>query len=273
MDIISVAMLAFFGSAFAGGLVGWLVGRVSAFALGLGIGLLVPGIVGLGFATRCLLEYRQFSAPLPNKVTGAVIAVEDRPVNKSGRVTQPVAVVRFTAADREDYTVQGPRASGLKVGDRVTVIYDLADPRRARVGQASELRGGAIVFMLFGTFPFSVGLWFIHAYVSERRATRVRASDRENPARGPDGPSRRPTSHPLTVGFNLLLVAGILWTGLGPGTIERTMTVGFGVVAVALWGHGIKGLFDPRVNASWCFGVLVLAVNFSAWVLALWVLL
>src|ERR1043166_959959 len=99
MDIISTAMLAFFGSAFAGGLVGWLVGRFSSFELGLGIGLLIPGIVALYFAAQCLLDYRQFSAPQSGKADGEVIEIEERAVNQAGSVTQPVPVVRFTAAN------------------------------------------------------------------------------------------------------------------------------------------------------------------------------
>lgn len=48
--------------------------------------------------------------------------------------------------------------------------------------------------------------------------------------------------------------------------------VGLGVVAAALWGYGIGGLFHPWVHPSRRFGMLVLAANVSAWALALWLL-
>jgi hypothetical protein len=265
MDIISTAMLAFFGSAFAGGLVGWLVGRFSSFELGLGIGLLIPGIVALYFAAQCLLDYRQFSAPQSGKADGEVIEIEERAVNQAGSVTQPVPVVRFTAANAAVHTVRGPGASGWKVGEQVTVLYDAADPQRARVGQPSQLRGGAIAFMLFGTFPFSLGLWFAHSHIHQHRQKRLPTQLKSGAAPGP----RSALTGQLTLLFNLLLVAGILIPAISNKDVALAIADGFGVVAVALLGHGINGLFNPQTDASWCFGMLVLAVNFGVWVAAL----
>lgn len=274
MDLVTTGMLALFGSAAVGGLVGWLVGRFSSFAAGLGIGLLITGSVTLTFAARCLLEYREFSAPGPTRVSGEVIEIEGRPVNASGSITQPVPVVRFTAADGSDHVVRGPGAGGLKVGDRVTVIHDPADPQRTRVGQESQFRGGAIAFMLFGTFPFTVGLWFLLSALLERRAARARPPAQPEPARGQEAPSFRPrVAQWLTIAFNLLMVIGIFWTGLGPGTLQQTLAVGFGIVAAGMWGHGINGLLlGSRADPGWRFGMFVLGANFFAWALALWVL-
>jgi len=273
MDLITVAMLAFFGSLLAGGIVGWAVGRFCAFELALGIGLLIPGLVALTFSTRCLLEYQHFRAPDVTTAIGEVVAVKDRPVNASGSVTQPVPVVQFTAADNIVYSVEGPAASGLKVGARVTVLYEGGDPRRAVIAKVPELRNAAIAFMLFGTFPLSLGLWFIHSHLYQRREMRTRGSE-------PRGLARE-TAHPtfaqrlrkeLIVSFNLLLVTGIFWIGFAPGSLEENFIGGFGLVALALLGHGIRGFFDPQTNASWCLGMFVLALNFSVWALALWLL-
>ena len=274
MDLISLATLAFFGSLLASVLLGFVIGWLSAFELGLGVGLIVPGAVSLAFATMCLREYRDFSTAGPNTVPGEVIAIEDHAVNEAGTITQEVPVVRFTAAGGVEHTVRGPRASGLKPGASVTVVYDPADPGRARVGQVSQLRGCAIAFMLFGTFPSSVGAWFVHSYVDGRRR-RGRGRDELEQL---DEELRRPRRRtkllePLTIFFNLILVGGIFWTGLGPGELPDSLTVGFGLVSAGLWGHGIRGLFDPEASASWCFGILVLALNFSVWVVALWLLL
>ena len=270
MDLVTVATLAFFGSLFAGALIGFLIGRFTAFELGLGVGLLIPGIVALSFATRCLSDYRAFTSPQATKAIGEVIAIEDRPVGSGGKVTQPVPVVRFRLGDSVVH-VRGPASGGFKTGDRVTVLYDPTDLFHARIADASNLRGGAIAFMLFGTFPLSLGLWFIHSHAAGRAAARRRAASEESPGRAADTLAVR-MRRELLVGLNMLLVAAILYPAFGPGEIERRLTVGFGLVALALFGHGIRGAFDPRVNASWCFGMFVLAVNFSAWATALWLL-
>jgi len=45
--------------------------------------------------------------------------------------------------------------------------------------------------------------------------------------------------------------------------------IGSGFVTASLGTSAIWGTFDPRVNSSWCFGMLVLAVNFGVWAFAL----
>ena len=272
MDIITLAMLAFFGSLLVGGLVGSVVGKFTGFELGLGIGLLIPGFVALSFCVRCLLDYREFTSPQANRAIGKVIAIEDKAVNASGSVTQPVPIVRFNIGDSVVH-FRGPGASGLKVGENVDVLYDPIDPRRTRVANPSQLRGVAIALMLFGTFPLSLGLWFIHSYAAQQRERRMQKSS----ARKIESEAASPTlaqrmRRELLVGFNLLLFAGVLYVGFGPGELERNFAVGFGLVTAALFGHGVRGAFDPNVNASWCFGMIVLAVNFGAWAAAMWLL-
>jgi hypothetical protein len=80
-----------FGAAAVGGLTGFLVGRLSPFEIGLGVGLLIFGAVAFCFSARCLLEYRAFAYAGPNALWSEVIAIEDRAVNGSGSITTPVS--------------------------------------------------------------------------------------------------------------------------------------------------------------------------------------
>jgi len=61
VDLVTAGILAIFASVLAGGIVGWIVGRFSAFELGLGVGSIVPGAVILSFAVNCLLLALNFS--------------------------------------------------------------------------------------------------------------------------------------------------------------------------------------------------------------------
>jgi hypothetical protein len=264
VDLTTLGMLAFFGAGLAGIALGFLVGWLTVFELGLGIGLLLPGVVGLGFAARCLGEYREFTAPGALRAAGEVIEVRDEAVTAGGGVTRPVPIVRFTARDGGEHTVRGPASGAMKAGDRVTVLYAAGDPSRARAAKVSELRGGAIAFMLFGTFPMTVGLWFgIGGLIDRVRPPRRLIG-------GPPAPGRR--RWPVILALNLLLVAGIVLPGVLPGELPRAMALGFGVVALAMAGHAVRGLLDPATSLRWAFGMLVLAVNFSAWAWALWLL-
>jgi hypothetical protein len=273
MDFMNIGLLAFFGAALVGLLVGWIVSSRAAFELGVGVGLLGPGIVGLTFATLCLLEYRAFSSPLPNKVQGTVIEFEDEPVTASGNITRPVAVIRFTAADQRSYTVRGPWTTGVDVGDPVTVMYDAADPARVRVADIKNLRGGAIAFTLFGTFPFSLGLWFIHGYAHERSGRWRRRGRMAGATQGHDM-SVPPSSigQRLTIGCNPLWLAGMLWGAYGASNVQQALMVIFGSATVALLGHGAHGLLAPYADARWGFGMVVLALNFFVVTVTLWVL-
>jgi hypothetical protein len=47
--------------------------------------------------------------------------------------------------------------------------------------------------------------------------------------------------------------------------------LGFGVVAIGLWIHVVHGALARR-DVRWTLGVAVVAINFSAWVVALWFL-
>lgn len=262
MDLVAAATLGFFGALVAGGLVGALVGYFTRIELGLGTGLLIPGAVGLWFAWHCLVDYRAFAEAGPNAVSGVVVEVKDYPVNQAGNITRPVPLVRFIAPDGSTHTVSGPASGGLEPGEKVSVIYDPAVPERSRVGQPSQLRGGAIAMMLFGTFPLTAGLWFVHAYAFGRKDDAVAAAER------PVSALHARMLQGTLVGLNLLIFAGILWIGV-PGKLEQGFVEGFGIVAAALAGYALWGVFSPRANASWCLGMVVLSVNFGIWAFAL----
>ena len=125
--------------------------------------------------------------------------------------------------------------------------------------EAADLRGGAIAFFLFGTFPFSLGAFFL-----VKQGLPSRAPMREDEAPEGWGPRRL-----AIVALNLMLVAGIAWPALAGESVAQGLMQGFGVIAAAITLHGVRGLFDRRVSVVWCLGMLVLGANFASWVVAL----
>jgi hypothetical protein len=144
--------------------------------------------------------------------------------------------------------ILGRGGSSHGVGDAVTVVYDPADPRRAWFAVASELVGGGIASMLFGTFPVSAGLFFL-----------LEGALGDRGPRGRDLTGRRTT--PVR---NVLRLGGILWMVVMDAPVEELFLEGFAIVSAGLWVHYTHGLVahaDPR----WTAGMAVLAVNFTAW--------
>lgn len=129
--------------------------------------------------------------------------------------------------------------------------------------EAADLRGGAIAFFLFGTFPFSLGAFFL-----ARRFLPPKAG--QDLAEAPRGWGPRRLS---IVALNLMLAAGIAWPVFAGDSVARGLMQGFGVIAAAILLHGVRGLFDPRASAQWCLGMLVLGANFASWVVALHLLI
>lgn len=232
-----------FTSALVGGLVDLLVGWLTRFNYGLATGLLIFGGTTMWFAVRCLQEYQLYSTAGERAVWGEVIAVENRPVNASGSITEPVPVVRFAAPDDTTHTVRGRAATGARVGQHMNVVYDAGDPQRSRIGFATDYRGGAIAFMLFGTFPLSFAVIMIHGAIDERVRTvpvpvggkpersaaqqriagRVAATGPRDadsgraavPARGEEPPPKQ-----ATWAFVLAMLCAILWIAIGTGELE-----------------------------------------------------
>lgn len=282
MDLVSVALLSLFAGAAAGGLLGFLVARVSRFEIGLSIGLLVFGAVALVAAARCFMEYRYFAHAGANAVWGEVIAIEDQPANASGSITSPVPVVRFTAPDNVEHTVRGPSASSATVGSHVNVVYDPANPQRPRIGQLSELRGGAIALLLFGTFPVSFGIWLLFTTALAARAERSmrqpdqrgrqragRATSNKSVAKSAPSP-RRGRAHRVILGaLNGALVCAILWTALAPGDLALNFVQGFAAIAAILAAYAAWGMVSGMAGGAWSAGMLVLAINFAVWAFAL----
>ncbi len=115
--------------------------------------------------------------------------------------------------------------------------------------------------MLFGTFPASAGLFFLLGWFSDRRPRELTSAE----ALRAQQPSR------LTPVGNLLMFAGIVGAGFWPGTVLEAVLVAFGTVSLGLWVHVVDGVRRRR-EPKWTLVMAVLALNFSAWVLALWLL-
>lgn len=294
MDLTTVALLSMFGAALGGGLAGFVVGRLSRFELGLSAGLLIFGGVTLGFAGRCYTEYQAFAHAGANGVWGEVIRIDQIPIGDSG--TQPAPVVRFTAPDESVHTVVGPRASSAKVGEHVNVIVDAADPQRSRIGQITELRGCAIALMLFATFPLSFAVFMLYSAFIERMKPAATPSSHPTLPRRTDSSALRrghgldaaasPGGRPrvamrfgsgihatLSAVLHLTLIGAIVWIGMGSGDLGQRFSQGFGIVAAALAGYAILGLFGGKGSSAWSVGVIMLALNFAAWAWALHLLL
>jgi len=267
MDLVTSAQLWYFGALFAGLALGALVGRFSHFERGLGVGLLLPGLVAAWFGWLCVEAYQAFEEGGANAVAGEVIAVEDEPANASGSITRPVPRIRYTAPDQSVHEIRGPASSGFDKGEAVVVLHEPADPERSRVGQPPELRGAAIAMMLFGTFPLTLGIFFLYGSLfgtrDERRlAARAEASEGLSPLRSRllrDG----------TAAFYFAMLAAILWIAFGTGELEGRFVLGFGGMALALAGYALRALFDPALDTVWVLGVLVLSINFGVWAYAL----
>jgi len=263
MDLVSLAVLSYFGAALAGGLIGFLVGKVSRFETGLAVGLLVLGAVALYFSIRCYDEYRAFAHAGANGLWGEVIAIEDVPANENGSVTTPAPLVRFTGPDEVVYTVQGPSGGSAKVGEHVNVIFDGEHPERSRIGQIAELRGGAIAMLLFGTFPASFGVWLLLVYARSAHTRAQRA-----PGRGPT-PGALASMRRVAPLFHLGMVGAIVWIGVGRGDLVQRFTEGFAAIALVLGCYAGWGATAGKLDSATSLGMLVLGLNFGVWALAL----
>lgn len=259
LDLVARWTLWFFGACFAGMGIGFGVGRLTRFEIGLGVGLLVIGTTSLSFTPRFALEYRAFTTS-PWRADGTVVAIEDRAVNAAGDVTTPVAVVEFVV-DGTPWRTESRGGTSLHVGDATQVVYASGDPRHAKVGSPGEMLGGAIASLLFGTFPLSTGLFFLVTSLLPERTPDAR--DRARAA-------RQEGSYANWLA-NLLLLAGITSPLVTRGEVIDQIAIAFGVTTLGLWLHvanGIRLRADPR----WTLGIGVVALNFSVWVAVLWVL-
>lgn len=259
LDLVTRWTLWFFGSLFAAGALGFLVAKLSTFELGMGVGLLLPGLVSLSFTWAFVAGYRTLAYD-PARMAGVVVAVEDRPANASGSITSPVAIVEYATKDGVKMRVDGPRSSSLQVDDEVVVVPRPGAPRLPRIGRPRDMRGGAIASMLFGTFPFSAGVFFLVSALARERSF-------DDEARSAAAQER---SY-VTTAANLLMACGILATPFFADPVEHAIMLGFGVVSIGLWAHVVQGV-RARRDPRWTLGIGVVAVNFSAWVVALWFL-
>lgn len=259
LDLVTRWTLWFFGSLALGGAVGFVVAKLSSFELGLGVGLLIPGLVSLSFALGFVQAYRELAYD-PRRLVGTVVAVEDRAVNESGSITAPVAIVEYTSADGARRRLDGPRSSSLQAGDEVAMVPRIGTPSGFRIGRTREMQGGAIASMLFGTFPFSAGLFFLVSALAGELTPRQeqRRIDRQGRSY-------------LNWAANGLIFCGILAAPLFSDPVEHAIMLAFGVVSLGLWLHVVNAARVGR-DVRFTLGIGVIAINFSAWVVALWFL-
>jgi hypothetical protein len=260
LDLAATWTLAFFGACALGGVVGFLLSKLIDFEFGLGVGMLIPGAVSLFFTAQFVAEYLDFR-DAPSRTTGTVVAVEARAANDVGDITTPVAIVEWTASDGTLHRTDSRGGSSLDEGETVAVVYDLRDPSRAKVAVPDELFGGAIASGLFGTFPVSAGLFFLLGWLSDQFPRKQTREQAERAAR----------VTPLVVAANLLIFCGLVGSGFWNGPVLEQIGIAFGVASLGLWMYVVDGVRRRR-DPKWTLGVGVLAVNFSAWVVALWLL-
>ncbi len=278
MELISFMQLAYFAALFVGVALGGLIGWLTRFELGLGVGLLVPGLVAAGMGLQCLDAYRAFSRLQTH--AGAVVEVRDEAANGDGSITHEVPYVRYRDAAGVVGTVAGPTASGWQVGQRVRVLADGVRPAlRQRIADPAALRGGAIAMMLFGTFPLSLGVWFTVGALCERAADRDVAQDRSRSrrrgARAPTAARETPAAARLVQRntlFLLSLFGALLWIGAGRGTLLERFAVGFGLIAALLLLYAAWLGLARRGARATRYGLVVLALNFGVFAFALWLL-
>lgn len=260
LDLAASWMLSFFGACALGGLVGFLLSKLIDFEFGLGVGLLIPGAVSLFFTAQFVAEYLDFR-DAPSRTTGTVVAVEARPTNEAGDITTPVAIVEWTASDGTLHRTDSKGGSALDEGESVAVVYDLRDPSRAKVAIPDELFGGAIASGLFGTFPVSAGLFFLLGWLSDQFPRKQTREQAERAAR----------ITPLLVAANLMIFCGLVGAGFWNGPVLEQILLAFGIASVGLWMYVVDGVSQRR-DPKWTLGIGVIAVNFSAWVVALWLI-
>jgi len=280
VDITSVALLAMFGSAFVGGLIGLVVGKLTRFEVGLIVGLLVFGGTTLAYAWKCFDEYRSFTTAGANALWGEVIKIIDKPSNESGSITSPAPVIRFAAPDGTTYVIEGPTASSAKVGEHINVIFDPARPEHSRVGIISDLRGGAIALLLFGTFPVSFAVLQIASLIEAARSSRLgapgaaRRKDRRAHEDTVRSSARRAGSRNRfrDASAKILFAAlfcSIVWIGMDGAPLVDRFVQGFAGVTASLVGYALWGAYAVRLGLAWTVGLLMLALNFGVWAFAL----
>ena len=293
LAIETASQLWFFAALAVGGLLGWLVGALTRFAFGLGVGLLIPGVVAASFALQLLQEFRLFTADSPSLRDGRVVRVDEVAV---GGGTTPSPLIEYLDEHGRWVQIAGPQAGAFSVNDRVRVLPARMPPDAPRVARPSQLRGAAIAMLLFGTFPLSLGVWFCCLGVTEHREARQQgqvrqrargrgearrekreaqrdiAPDRAADALGEPADERRPRVGARSTAIatlNALLLCAIAWPVVSNGSIMARLTAGFGAVAVTLVVYGVYGVIALNASRLWALGMVVLGVNFAVWAWAL----
>lgn len=136
---------------------GFILALFILFAL-LGMGLLIGGIITY---TR---QRRRFAGMTP--VNGEVIDLRREVVNP-GKPGILCPVVRFTSAAGQEVEFQsafGSRPAMHKVGQRVRVLYDPAEPHNAEIDSAVARGLSAAVMLAMGAIFLCLGCGFLAFY-------------------------------------------------------------------------------------------------------------
>jgi len=284
-------MVAFFGAALAGIVVGCLVGQVTRFERGVAVGCLIVALGGLGGAAR--LAFANWEALRgAETATGELVRFVTQRLERTGKSgsggadTVRVPVVRFTALDGRSYEITGLGGSQSQLwpGDKVQVIYSPDDPEKGRIDDFQNRWGGVWALGLFGGFPLLAGLFFLFQSASpdgasdraarpgrkaSARASRDRARDRR--AAPPSAFARWRTAYgrrilravvPISL---LVMTGGLFLCGLYPGDNPAQgfgagfMTVGAGAALL-----GIGTALDPGQGWQSPFICFILAIMFAA---------
>ncbi len=136
------------------------------------------GVVLLVIATWVHARERAF-VRAAERATGTVTELH-RDVDADGTTYFPVVSFRTRAGDSVTFrSSAGSNPPSYEVGERVEVLYDPADPQRAKTSGFFALHIGAFVFTLLGTIFTAVGgIWWWLQRRAAQLAGELRASGR-----------------------------------------------------------------------------------------------
>ncbi len=271
MSIEAVSQLYFFAVLFAAIPVGGLVGWLTRFEIGLGVGLLLPGLVAAYYFVQFVQQYQRFTNPLAPVVVGKVIAIEEIPVSGG---TQYAPIVEYLGAAGQLQRARGPRATSFKSGDTASVLSSPAGPEIADI---SNLRGGAIAMALFGTFLLSTASFFLLSGEGKPNGGPARKLVPRRVKPLPKIPtaltaSRRRLMRDINWLMYLLMFSSITWIAYGKGELLMRFATGFGGVALGIFGYIAASFLQPMPARVWRFGMAVVGINFGVWAVALYLL-
>jgi hypothetical protein len=139
---------------------GHCVGLLLVVVMFVGFGALFAGVGGASLVRDRRLNQRAA------RTSGVVVALERRTLAGGGAL--PFPVVEFVAVDGRRWRFRSDSASALSpfaVGQSVAVLYDPADPARARIDAAALQWALPVVFLALGGMFFLTGVCAFLAFL------------------------------------------------------------------------------------------------------------